>query len=295
MSILSYNLGYNLYSFISATLQAMLVWFLNYYKKYFITTENCNFVRILYQSTNFLVVEKPYDMVINCNNADRKYTLQFKLREMFPELVNPKLCHEFYFVHRLDYATSGVMCIALNKRAAQAASTVFQNRKASKYYLALVHGHINGTEIIIDKDIGNDIREKEGNHKMCTSDSIFCEKPKKSCTILLVLEYGIQNGKLATKVLLCPMTGRRHQLRVHCYYIGHPIIGDYTYSKGKDIEPHRTFLHSFRLVLNNDMENLDIRTTDPFSDLDSKNQWTPLKTLRILDENIFLEANKLIT
>lgn len=86
---------------------------------------------------------------------------------------------------------------------------------------------------------------------MCTSDNLFCEKPKESYTILIVLERGFRNGKPATKVLLCPGTGRRHQLRVHCSYIGHTVIGDYTYSERKDIEPYRTFLHSFRYYIHN--------------------------------------------
>lgn len=84
---------------------------------------------------------------------------------------------------------------------------------------------------------------------MCIDEIIFCEKPRKSCTVLVVLERGFTNGKPATKVLLCPGTGRRHQLRVHCSYIGHTIVGDYTYSERKDIEPYRTFLHSFRYYI----------------------------------------------
>lgn len=81
---------------------------------------------------------------------------------------------------------------------------------------------------------------------MCTSDSIFCKKPRKSYTVLIVLEHGLWKDKPVTKVLLTPGTGRRHQLRVHCHCIGHTILGDYTYSGGKDIEPHRTYLHSLR-------------------------------------------------
>lgn len=73
---------------------------------------------------------------------------------MFPELVNPELRHEFHFVHRLDYATSGVICLALNKHAAKAATTAFENRKAKKYYLALVHGHVDATHTIISEPIG---------------------------------------------------------------------------------------------------------------------------------------------
>ena len=81
---------------------------------------------------------------------------------------------------------------------------------------------------------------------MCTNTNTFCQKPRKSSTALLVLEKGYRNNKAATKVLLYPKTGRRHQLRVHCAYIGHTIIGDYTYSGKTDTEPYRTFLHAFR-------------------------------------------------
>lgn len=253
-----------------------------------------NCVDILHRSENFLVVSKPYDMYINSNNPEKKDTLQFELKRILPNLANPSLFHEFHFVHRLDYATSGVICIALNKKAARAASNAFETRIARKFYLALLHGHIDEPYFIIDKAIGIDIREKKGNHKMCVSDSIYCEKPRKSCTVLVVLERGFRSGKPATKVLLCPETGRRHQLRVHCSYIGHTVIGDYTYSERKDVEPYRTFLHSFRLILNNDIENLDIRSIDPFQASEPRNEWLPTNTVRVLDEDIFSDIYNLM-
>lgn len=250
-------------------------------------------VKIVHRSENFLIVDKPYDMYINSNNPDRKNTLQMRLREMLPDLVNPRLGHEFHFVHRLDYPTSGVMCIALNKRAARAASSAFENHKVQKFYLALVHGHIHEPYIVIDKPIGADIREKTGNHKMCTSDSIFCDKPRRSYTTLVVLERGFWKDKPATKILLQPGTGRRHQLRVHCHHIGHTVIGDYTYSEGKDIEPHRTYLHSLRLILNCDIENVDVRTADPF-DASILSDYEVTNVTKILDENIFRDIYKLM-
>ncbi|XP_043592330.1 RNA pseudouridylate synthase domain-containing protein 1-like isoform X1 [Bombus pyrosoma] len=284
---------YNCRMFILKLTQILKV-LLKLYTKYFIEIKHKNNVNILYHSENFLVVSKPYDMCINSNNREKKDTLQFELKKILPKLVNPNLFHEFHFVHRLDYVTSGVICIALNKKAARAASNVFEARAAKKFYLALLHGHINEPYLIIDKAIGIDAREKKGNHKMCTSDNLFCEKPKESYTILIVLERGFRNGKPATKVLLCPGTGRRHQLRVHCSYIGHTVIGDYTYSERKDIEPYRTFLHSFRLILNNEMENLDIRSTDPFVASDPRNQWSPTNIARILDEDIFYDIYNLL-
>ncbi|XP_012149237.2 RNA pseudouridylate synthase domain-containing protein 1 isoform X2 [Megachile rotundata] len=262
--------------------------------KSFMYTKFKNNIDILYHSENFIVVSKPYDMCINSNNPEKKDTLQFELKRVLPNLANPNLFHEFHFVHRLDYATSGVICIALNKKAARAASNAFETRTAKKFYLALLHGHINESYIIIDKAIGIDIREKKGNHKMCVSGNAFCEKPRKSYTVLVVLERGFRNGKPATKVLLCPATGRRHQLRVHCSHIGHTVIGDYTYSERKDIEPYRTFLHSFRLILSNQIENLDVKSTDPFQASDPRNQWLPTNIARVLDENIFSDIDDLM-
>ncbi|XP_068967757.1 RNA pseudouridylate synthase domain-containing protein 1-like isoform X2 [Bombus flavifrons] len=251
---------YNCRMFILKLTQILKV-LLKLYTKYFIEIKHKNNVNILYHSENFLVVSKPYDMCINSNNREKKDTLQFELKKILPKLVNPNLFHEFHFVHRLDYVTSGVICIALNKKAARAASNVFEARTAKKFYLALLHGHINEPYLIIDKAIGIDAREKKGNHKMCTSDNLFC---------------------------------RRHQLRVHCSYIGHTVIGDYTYSERKDIEPYRTFLHSFRLILNNEMENLDVRSTDPFVASDPRNQWSPTNIARILDEDIFYDIYNLL-
>ncbi|XP_008207414.2 RNA pseudouridylate synthase domain-containing protein 1 isoform X1 [Nasonia vitripennis] len=253
----------------------------------------CNYIEILHQSDNFLIVNKPYDMVINSNNPSVKKSVQLIIREMFPNLVNPNLYHEFYFVHRLDYATSGVMCLALNKQSAQAASSAFEERTVRKYYLALVHGHIDKYSMVIDIPIGHDVRELNGNRKMCTKDDDFCEKARKSCTALLVLEKGYIDDRPVTKVLLYPKTGRRHQLRVHCAHIGHIIVGDYTYSGKTDTKPHRTFLHAFRLIIDNSIENLDVQTNDPFCSSIPENQWRPSTIVRLLDESAFSDIKDL--
>jgi 23S rRNA-/tRNA-specific pseudouridylate synthase len=73
-------------------------------------------------------------------------------------------------------------------------------------------------------------------------------------------------GPIIILILLKPITGRRHQLRVHLSELGFCIVGDYTYSQRSDISPPRMFLHAFRLVLPNSIENLDILTTDPFTE-----------------------------
>ena len=73
---------------------------------------------------------------------------------MFPELANKNLAHSFYFTHRLDYPTSGVLCLTTKKDAAAMAGKAFSTRKALKYYLALVRGHVTHNLIDVKISIG---------------------------------------------------------------------------------------------------------------------------------------------
>ena len=104
-----------------------------------------------------------------------------------------------------------------------------------------------------------------------------------ACSRLLVLERGIYDSYPATKVLLRPLTGRRHQLRVHCNIIGHTIIGDYTYSQKKDVSPPRMFLHSIRLIIPNSIELLDVSTEDPFTEINTPG-WMVVEKIQRLNE-----------
>lgn len=81
-------------------------------------------------------------------------SLDLLLGQKYPHLVNKNLEHGFYFVHRLDYVTSGVICIALNKRACAAASSVMQKRISRKYYIALLRGHVSVNKMDIINPIG---------------------------------------------------------------------------------------------------------------------------------------------
>nr|CAD7447549.1 unnamed protein product [Timema bartmani] len=214
-------------------------------------------------------------------------SLQLQLRKLYPELVNPGLKHDFYFVHRLDYATSGVICLALNKKACSEATLCFHQRKTKKYYLAVLRGHVSKELIYINEAIGEDSQEEHGSHRMCTPSDLNCTSPRPAQTRMLILQRGLFDNYPATKVILRPITGRRHQLRVHCAHIGHTIVGDYTYSNRKDVLPYRTFLHSYRLVLPNNVELLDIQTHDPFTSNDPRNCWCPVETVNILDDRVF--------
>jgi len=225
--------------------------------------------RVVYEGRHLMVVDKEYDLVINCDDPKRPSVAK-QLEEKFPLLADPNLQHAFRFVNRLDYATSGLLVVASTPEGATVAGKAFQKRDAQKFYLAILRGHIEHPYINIKEPIGEMPDPEQRKLKMATpSCPGGCVNPREASTDLLVLSRGTLGSKPGTKVLLKPLTGRRHQLRVHCARIGHIIAGDYTYSDGQDSDTVRMFLHSHRLVLPNKLEPLSVTADDPFKASDS--------------------------
>ena len=120
-------------------------------------------------------------------------------------------------VHRLDRATSGLMVVAKNERALSRLSSHFHRRLIEKRYHALVHGNIREDQGAITAPIGRDPNRRPRWWVM--------ESGKAAETLFRVVE----RFDRATLVELEPVTGRTNQLRIHCSYYGHPIIGDELY------------------------------------------------------------------
>ncbi|VVC94229.1 RNA pseudouridylate synthase domain-containing protein 1-like [Leptidea sinapis] len=238
-------------------------------------------VEKLYESEDFLIVNKPFDMYINCDDENEKNTVTSHIAKHDSHMSissNP-----LHFVHRLDYSTSGVLCIAKNRTAAAQAGRLFEKRQTHKYYLAVVRQHPDFELGDIYYDIGVD-PSPEDRHKMRAvtqaPEQAAAPCTRSAQTRLLLLETGLYCEEPVAVVLLKPMTGRRHQLRVHCSSAGHTILGDYTYSQRADSAPHRMFLHAARLVLPLPDEPLDIQTPEPFvSDPQFSSRYKPLTTL----------------
>lgn len=103
------------------------------------TPEN---LEILFKNKHFVVVNKPFDLVVYDFTRYRPatYTLMDLLREKFPFHFDPRLTGGFHVLHRLDAVTSGCMCVPLNYFSLKVAMEAFVEKKAEKYYLALVYG-----------------------------------------------------------------------------------------------------------------------------------------------------------
>lgn len=136
-------------------------------------------------------------------------------------------------VHRLDFDTSGVMVIPLNKPALSHISKQFQARSVSKHYIAVVAGIMAQDEGLIDLPIAAGEGPK---YKICH------ETGKPSVTEYSVLVRDTQANN--TRVLLHPVTGRSHQLRLHLQALGHPILGCEFYGGAYAKSAGRLLLHA---------------------------------------------------
>jgi 23S rRNA pseudouridine1911/1915/1917 synthase len=137
-------------------------------------------------------------------------------------------------VHRLDRATSGVMICAKTPKALSWLQKQFAERKTKKTYAAVVTGHLNPPEAIIDMPIGRNPRAPA---------TFRVDAQGKSA----VTHYKtVSQGDKYSLVELKPTTGRTHQLRVHLGHLGHPIVGDQMYG-GEPAE--RLFLHAEELEI----------------------------------------------
>lgn len=146
------------------------------------------------------------------------------------------LPHPPSLAHRLDKETSGCLVLGRHRKALQKLGRLFELNKVHKIYWAAVHGHLADREGRINLKLGK-ASERSDNWRMKVD-----EHGQEAVTHYRVLGQGDDYSWLE----LQPLTGRTHQLRVHCAAIGHPIIGDYLYGTE---EGQRLCLHARSVTL----------------------------------------------
>ncbi len=184
---------------------------------------------IIYEDNNLIAAEKPEGLASISENDTSIETLHSILEKKF----NQKLL----IVHRLDKEVSGIILFARNPKTHKLLNDQFADRTVQKYYIALVHGNVVKDTGVINKPI-----REFGSGRMGVDET----KGKPSSTAYKVLE----RFKNYTLLELNPSTGRRHQLRVHLYFIGYPIVGDMRYGD-KNIQQNfpRLMLHAKSIEL----------------------------------------------
>ena len=172
-------------------------------------------IEILYQDEHLLLINKPAGLLsLSGKNPQNLDSVHYRLVQQFPGCT---------LVHRLDFGTSGLMVIARNKAINAALCQQFSQRTVQKGYSALLCGHLDHDEGLIDAAIAKD-------PALFPRMAICAISGKPARSRYQVLERFYQplekGSKLPlTRVQLTPETGRTHQLRIHCQYLGHPILG----------------------------------------------------------------------
>ncbi|WBL74436.1 RluA family pseudouridine synthase [Serratia liquefaciens] len=172
-------------------------------------------IETLYQDESLVLINKPAGLLsLSGKNPQNLDSVHHRLVQLFPGCT---------LVHRLDFGTSGLMVIARNKAINAALCQQFSQRTVTKVYSALLCGHLNDDEGVIDAAIAKD----PTLFPLMSICSIH-GKPARSRYRVVERTYReLKDGTLLplTRVQLMPETGRTHQLRIHCRQLGHPILG----------------------------------------------------------------------
>ena len=177
---------------------------------------------IVYEDQDVIVVNKPSGMIVHPSVGIYSGTLVNALLYHCKDLSGINGVNRPGIVHRIDKETSGLLMVAKNDKAHINLSEQIQNREVKKVYLALVRGVIPENEATINMPIARSTKDRK---KMAVD-----KKGKVAITHFKVLERFEKYTYLEVAI----ETGRTHQIRVHMAEIGHPVVGDYTYSNGKN-------------------------------------------------------------
>lgn len=203
-------------------------------------------IPVLFENEHFVIVDKPAGVQAHPSSADASDTLVNWLIDRYPDITSvgddalrPGI------VHRLDKDTSGLLVIAKNQTAFEELKRLFSERKISKIYTALVHGHINPSEGTLDTPLARAYSLPK--QAIATPHTHTRGTIRPALTHYRVLEHRGEYDLVEAR----PKTGRKHQIRVHLASIGHPIVGDKLYgtklTRAQDKHFSRHFLHAKEL------------------------------------------------
>jgi len=195
---------------------------------------------IIFENNDLLVVDKPAGMVVHPAAGHDSGTLVHAVLGYDPEIEGIGGEERPGVVHRLDKETSGLILLAKNDNAHHWLQDQFRLRQVEKTYLALVDGAPPTPSGRVEAAIGRDPSHRKQMAVLPPG------KGRESVSEYKTLEKFAHHTLLEFR----PHTGRTHQIRLHCAFLGCPIVGDKVYGrKTPTLKIDRHFLHAAKLKI----------------------------------------------
>lgn len=194
---------------------------------------------VVFEDEHIVVVSKPSGVLTIPGKDESNPSLN---KAVFDRFGSESGRMDKMVVHRLGMDTSGLVVFARTDAALRGMNSLFRSRKVTRNYEALVCGHVGQDSGSIDLPLMRDyehppfMRVSTDDHQRALLDldaaevgKKMLESPKDSLTKYEVVSREDMDGNDVTRLTLTSVSGRTHQLNVHCAAIGHPIVGDAVY------------------------------------------------------------------
>lgn len=204
-------------------------------------------IRVEYEDPDFIVINKPSKLLsLSGKHPLNKDSVHYRVVQQYPTAT---------LIHRLDFGTSGLMLLALNKETNKLLCEQFAQRTVAKRYEAILDGRLaeitGEIKFPLIKDVDGFPLQK-----------ICYETGKPATSRYQVLSYNADNN--TSHVQFEPVTGRTHQLRLHSMAIGHPIIGCDLYDLNESFaKADRLMLHATSLTFAHPKSNETMNFSSP--------------------------------
>ena len=202
-------------------------------------------MQIIHKDEDILVINKPADLPVLPDGWDKDAPYLVKMLEAdFPKV---------WVVHRIDKSTSGIIIFALTAEAHRSLNIQFEKHLVEKNY----HAILNGSPKWLDKITKFPLRANVGNKHRTVVDNRNGVRAETRFRIL-------KQNQLSALAEAMPMTGRTHQIRVHAYALGYPLLGDILYSAPETNIISRAALHAYSLSFDHPTSNERLTFTAPY-------------------------------